>query len=239
MTVLWRDVFTKHVIVQGWKYIKISHANFCVQFARRMSRCEKPEDKEPYSHISIITPSHVRAVDGVLAPIEGPSESPWGNNTASQETTQPFPVRPDKEILPDHPRPYTAIKSYHAHIYFDEDNYKKAARIRHWVIERFPVELGDWNTEPRGPHVSPSFYFGFTTDLFPIVVPWLQLNSLGLTILIHPNTGDPRSDHLHYSLWVNRSQPVNAYSWRRFEDGNEKDTEEVNPNIDPTVVLES
>jgi aromatic ring-cleaving dioxygenase len=60
------------------------------------------------------------------------------------------------------------------------------------------------------PHVTPSFYFGFTNDLLPIIVPWHQLNSLGLTILLHPNTDDPRSDHLYYTPWVNRSQPVNA-----------------------------
>jgi DOPA 4,5-dioxygenase len=36
------------------------------------------------------------------------------------------------------------------------------------------VELGNWNLEPGGPHVTPSFYFGFTNDPPPIVVPWLQ-----------------------------------------------------------------
>ena len=55
------------------------------------------------------------------------------------------------------------------------------------------VELGNWNAEPRGPHVTPSFYFGFGTDLQPLILPWLQLNSLGLTILVHPNTDDPRA----------------------------------------------
>src|SRR6202161_1385932 len=50
------------------------------------------------------------------------------------------------------------------------------------------VELGDWNLAPRGPHTTPSFYFGFTNDLLPIILPWVQLNSLGLTILLHPNT---------------------------------------------------
>jgi hypothetical protein len=33
--------------------------------------------------------------------------------------------------------------------------------------------------------------------------------------------GDPRADHLYYTLWVNRSQPVNAYSMKapRDKDG--------------------
>jgi DOPA 4,5-dioxygenase len=80
--------------------------------------------------------------------------------------------------------------------------------LRRWVAERFDVELGDWNLKPRGPHVTPSFYFGFQNELLPVVIPWLQLNSLGLTILIHPNSDNARSDHLYYALWVNRSQPL-------------------------------
>lgn len=176
---------------------------------------------------------------GLLLPIKGPGRSPWGERTASQPTSRPPSVRPDEDALPDKPRPYTQVRSYHAHIYFDEDSYAKAAQIRRWAAERFPVELGDWNLEPRGPHVTPSFYFGFTNELLPIVVPWLQLNSLGLTILLHPNTGDPRSDHLYYALWVNRSQPVNAYAWKRYVDGGGGDVEQINPNVVPTVPLET
>ena len=86
-------------------------------------------------------------------------------------------MRPGEATLPVTPRAYTDIKSYHAHIYFDEDSFEKAALLRRWAAERFPVELGNWNLEPRGPHVTPSFYFGFTNDLLPVLVPWLQLNS--------------------------------------------------------------
>ncbi|KAF1055521.1 MAG: hypothetical protein GAK43_00316 [Stenotrophomonas maltophilia] len=175
--------------------------------------------------------------EGVLAPIDAPQpgKSPWGHATATQATARPASVRPGEQVLPTAPRPYTAIQSYHAHIYFDEDSHTKAALLRRWVAERFPVELGDWNLGPRGPHVTPSFYFGFTNELLSIVLPWLQLNSLGLTILLHPNTGDGRADHLYYALWVNRSQPVNAYNWKTAAD---EDVERIYPNIVPSVPLE-
>ena len=166
-------------------------------------------------------------------------KSPWGEQTASEPAQRPPGIRPGEDPLPSQPRPYTAIKSYHAHIYFDEDSYEKAALLRRWVVERFPVELGNWNQKPRGPHVTPSFYFGFTNDLLPILVPWLQLNSLGLTILLHPNTGDGKSDHLHYTLWVNRSQPVNAYNWRVYTAEEPEPLEQIYPNIVPTVRLET
>lgn len=175
-----------------------------------------------------------------LLPAAAEGESPWGYQTASEATGRPPSIRPEGGYgLPDKPRPYTAIHSYHAHIYFDEDSYPKAALIRRWVAERFPVELGNWNPTPRGPHVTPSFYFGFTNELLPLVVPWLQLNSLGLTILLHPNSDDPRADHLHYTLWVNRSQPVNAFNWKRPGEAGAPPIEKIFPNIVPTVRLET
>jgi DOPA 4,5-dioxygenase len=169
-----------------------------------------------------------------LRPSTVSGKSEWGCHTAQQPTPQPVSFRTGEEVLPTHPRPYTDIKSYHAHIYFDEDNYHKASLLRRWVAERFDVELGDWNLKPRGPHVTPSFYFGFENELLPVVIPWLQLNSLGLTILIHPNSDNARSDHLYYALWVNRSQPVNAYSMKAVDD-----SIEVFTNTQPTVPIET
>ncbi|AWH19057.1 aromatic ring-cleaving dioxygenase [Stenotrophomonas sp. ZAC14D2_NAIMI4_7] len=173
-----------------------------------------------------------------IVPPSAQGSSPWGQHTVGEPTPRPPSVRLGQSLLPDRPRPYTNVKSYHAHIYFDEDSYQKAALLRRWVAERFPVELGNWNLQPRGPHVTPSFYFGFRNDLLPVLVPWLQLNSLGLTILIHPNTGDGRADHLHYALWVNRAQPVNAYNWPAPAPGEAEALEEVFPNVVPTVPLE-
>lgn len=174
---------------------------------------------------------HVSADTGV---------SPWGQETLKQPAVQPKGLWPGTENgLPAKPRAFTEIKSYHAHFYFDQDTHEKAALIRRWAGERFPVEMGDWNLEPRGPHTTPSFYFGFTNDLLPIVVPWLQLNSLGLTILLHPNTDDPRADHLYYTLWVNRSQPVNAYGMKAPRDQDDKvRIEKILPNVTPMIKLE-
>ena len=99
-------------------------------------------------------------------------------------------MRPGEENgLPSAPRPYTDIKSYHAHFYFDEDTYEKAALVRKWSAERFPV-LGNWNLPARSSR-NAIILFRFTNDLLPIIIPWLQLNSLGLTILL-PQYGRPQ-----------------------------------------------
>ncbi len=179
-----------------------------------------------------------QAAPGVArTPIRDLGRSPWGYETIHEATPRPVSVRPGEQTLPANPRPYTDIKSYHAHIYFDEDSFEKAVQLRQWAIDRFPVELGNWNLEPRGPHVTPSFYFGFTNDLLPVLIPWLQLNSLGLTILLHPNTDDPRADHLYYALWVNRAQPVNGYGLQSKVAP--EHIEVIYPNTKPTITPET
>jgi aromatic ring-cleaving dioxygenase len=203
------------------------------------ARGEEPEISAPPAS----TPSAAfLALNGTIKPYvsQDTGVSEWGYDTLKQPTIQPKGLWPGTENgLPEKPRPYTDIKSYHAHFYFDQDSYEKAVRIRRWAGERFPVELGDWNLQPRGPHVTPSFYFGFTNDLLTVIVPWLQLNSLGLTTLVHPNTDDPRADHLYYTLWVNRSQPVNAYNLKAPRDKEGKAlVEKILPNVTPTVKLE-
>lgn len=176
---------------------------------------------------------------GQLQPSTASGDSEWGYDTYREPTDQPVSVRAGEAQLPSAPRAYTEIKSYHAHIYFDEDSFHKAALLRKWAAERFAVELGNWNKVPRGPHVTPSFYFGFTVEQLPVIIPWLQLNSLGLTILIHPNTDNPRADHLDYALWVNRSQPVNAYGMETKLTPGKRNDLPVFPNTRPSVLVET
>ncbi len=161
------------------------------------------------------------------------SRSPWGAPPKA-----PPDVLPTGR-LPEAPRPYTEISSYHAHIYFDEDSAYRAVQLRDWVIRRFQVELGEWNEGPRGPHTTPSFYFGFSTGQVPQVIPWLMLNHLGLKILIHPNTDDPYADHLINALWIGDTQPVNAFRMPRSATAAGGDIERIYPNIIPTVPLET
>lgn len=175
-----------------------------------------------------------KRAEAATAELGDPSTlSPWGPNPKGPPS--PLPRGID---LPDQPRAYTDISSYHAHIYFNEDTAYRAAQLREWVIDRFRVELGEWNEGPRGPHTTPSFYFGFSTDQVPTVVPWLMLNHLGLKILIHPNTDDPYADHLINALWIGDTQPVNAFRMTRSATASGGDIERIHPNTVPTQVLE-
>ena len=98
-----------------------------------------------------------------------------------------------------------AITGYHAHIYFDPLTKAVAAALREEIQRRFPVEMGRWWDRPIGPHPEPMYQVAFAVAEFQRLVPWLMLNRGGLTILVHPSTGDDRADHADYPMWLGRA----------------------------------
>ena len=102
----------------------------------------------------------------------------------------------------------TRIPSYHAHVYYDDASRTTAGWLREALAERFEVRLGRWRDEPVGPHPQPMYQVAFDAAVFDEIVPWLMLNRRGLTVFVHPETGDDLADHRDHAAWMGRILPL-------------------------------
>ena len=101
------------------------------------------------------------------------------------------------------------IRSYHAHIYFrDAAERERALLLRTWMAERFLLQLGRVHDVAVGPHTAPMYQVAFAPEVFAAFVAWLMLNHAQLSVLVHPNTGRARDDHLSHALWLGEPLPV-------------------------------
>jgi aromatic ring-cleaving dioxygenase len=96
----------------------------------------------------------------------------------------------------------TAIRGYHAHIYYTARSKPEAARLREMLDRDFAVLLGRWHDAPIGPHTAAMYQVAFDEAQFASIVPWLMLNRDVLSVLVHPLTGDDYADHAQHALWL-------------------------------------
>lgn len=94
------------------------------------------------------------------------------------------------------------IRGYHAHVYFDENTVDKARSLCETVSSEFGAEMGRVHERCVGPHPMWSCQLAFDPDGFQKIVPWLALKRDGLTVFIHPDTGDHLADHRDHAIWM-------------------------------------
>jgi DOPA 4,5-dioxygenase len=59
---------------------------------------------------------------------------------------------------------------------------------------------------PVGPHPIPMFEAWFAASVLPVVKAWAEANRDGLSVLIHPLSGDELADHTAHAQWL--GEPV-------------------------------
>jgi DOPA 4,5-dioxygenase len=109
----------------------------------------------------------------------------------------------------------TSVTGYHAHVYFDAATRERAWRLRETVAGAFPAaQIGRFHEKNVGPHPRWSFQIAFAPDQFDRIVPWLMLNRDGLTVFLHPETGDALTDHAERAIWMGELLPLNLDALR-------------------------
>jgi len=110
-----------------------------------------------------------------------------------------------------------SIAAYHAHVYYDPATTRaRAEQLRRRVAAEFPrAKLGRWHDELVGPHTQSMYQIAFPSDLLASFLPWLMLHRDGLTILLHPETGDDYRDHTAHAVWFGAVLPLRVEVLRR------------------------
>ncbi|MDH4247822.1 MAG: DOPA 4,5-dioxygenase family protein [Deltaproteobacteria bacterium] len=100
------------------------------------------------------------------------------------------------------------FRYFHAHIYFEPHTREAALGVQKEVAAGFPVAVSHLIDAPIGPHPLPMFEVDFGPREFGAVVPWLMSNRRGLSVLVHPRSGDDLRDHTEHALWLGPVLPL-------------------------------
>lgn len=106
------------------------------------------------------------------------------------------------------------IQGFHAHVYYQAENKAKAEKLRAAIEREFDTTLGRWHDNPVGPHPEGSYQVAFAPEIFGNFVPWLALNRDGLTVFVHPQTGDDMADHADFAMWLGDSATLDLDALR-------------------------
>ena len=52
------------------------------------------------------------------------------------------------------------------------------------------------------------YQVAFLREMLAAFLPWLMLNRDGLTVLLHPETGDDLTDHTTHAAWLGAMLPL-------------------------------
>lgn len=102
-------------------------------------------------------------------------------------------------------RPVNNHKAYHAHVYFNKNTIELATKLCQQAGILFGLKIGTVHQKPVGPHPMWSCQILFASKHFDQLVPWLEKNREGLTVFIHPLTGDDIQDHSDFAYWLGKS----------------------------------
>ena len=108
----------------------------------------------------------------------------------------------------------SAIKEYHAHVYYDSATRPQAEQLCQTAGSAFGVKIGRMHDNPVGPHPRGSCQLTIGKGQLEAVVSWLVLNRKGLTVFTHAQTGNALKDHTDHVIWLGPSETLKLDQFR-------------------------
>ena len=108
----------------------------------------------------------------------------------------------------------SAIRAFHAHIYFDAAELAAEQALAAEARALFGVAVGRFHEKPVGPHPRGSCQLTVPTGVFGDFAAWAALNRQGLTIFAHADTGHDLSDHTAHVIWFGPSETLKLEVFR-------------------------
>ena len=106
---------------------------------------------------------------------------------------------------------FDPITSYDFHIYYNPETRSTAIKLKDKIFENFQKEIDSDQLIVKvlksdlitGPHDLPFFEIDIESPLiFAKFFSFTQLNHSGLSILVHPNSGDVYKDHTIHTTFI-------------------------------------
>lgn len=107
-----------------------------------------------------------------------------------------------------------AVTGYDIHIYFESgpkvlENKSKVEALAQALLEAIPEAGGLHPVQAgRGPHLLANVEVTIPPEALSKALTLLQTNNPGLSILVHPHTGDEVLDHTKLANWVGKPVPL-------------------------------
>ncbi len=100
--------------------------------------------------------------------------------------------------------------SYHAHIYFDNEQSALASKVRDNIIQDIPqlTYRGQLIPISVGPHPKPMFELHIPGDCINYAMASIDTLREGLSVLIHPVYDDEYLAHTQEAKWLGSSLPL-------------------------------
>jgi aromatic ring-cleaving dioxygenase len=90
---------------------------------------------------------------------------------------------------------------FHAHVFFDPDKPEWARKACAELPEATGAAVTCWYDRPGGPLPGAQFQVELTSTQLGAVTEWLMLHREGMSVLLHPDTGDDLLDHTAHAVW--------------------------------------